>query len=317
MTFPYLARLVCLCLASFFLIHLVLGLITSVAAPLAIRNAERMKPRSAAVFLLGLRLFPPTGALFVVVALCVPSYVRFEPQAIAEPVGLICIAAAFSGLAVIATSILRGLKTSAASLAFIRNRRNGAIKMKAFWLVQAPTPSFALAGILRPELFVSSDVLSQLSAEQLRVALRHEDAHQVSYDNFKRLLVIFAPGMLPRFSGFTALEHAWARFAEWAADDSAVAGNSQRSLALAEALVRIARVNSARQLSPLITSLVSDGEDLSARIERLLNNNSPRRAACNPASTGAIAALAAITIGFALRGITLASVHETLEHLIR
>src|SRR5690349_4359413 len=101
MTSSYMVRLVCLLLASFFLVHLVLGLAVAWIAPAAVRIAERMRARSAARFLLALRLLPPILAIGIVAGLCAPSYLWLEPDAGTEEVGLACLAAALLGLAIL------------------------------------------------------------------------------------------------------------------------------------------------------------------------------------------------------------------------
>ena len=77
---PYLPRLLCLCLAAFFVIHFLVGLAVAVSGPAAVRAARRMRPRSAARFLLVLRLLPALLALFLVAGLCIPSYLWLEPD---------------------------------------------------------------------------------------------------------------------------------------------------------------------------------------------------------------------------------------------
>src|SRR5581483_10809387 len=51
MSLPYTMRLLCLCCASFFMMHMTLALAVRLSAKTATRVAEHMKPRSAARFL--------------------------------------------------------------------------------------------------------------------------------------------------------------------------------------------------------------------------------------------------------------------------
>ena len=90
----YLPRLACLCLATFFLVHLALGVAAWFLAPAAMRMARRLGAGAAARLLLTLRLFPATASGLVVAGVCVPSYLWLEPRAAAEEVSLAAIAAA-------------------------------------------------------------------------------------------------------------------------------------------------------------------------------------------------------------------------------
>src|SRR2546423_14219817 len=90
----YSGRLVCLSLAVFLLVHTLVGLAVAFIGPAVVRAAERMRPRRAARLLLALRLLPASAAIFVVAAICIPSYLWLEPQAAAEEVGWLCAAAA-------------------------------------------------------------------------------------------------------------------------------------------------------------------------------------------------------------------------------
>src|SRR6185295_19649787 len=87
------------------------------------------------------------------------------------------------------------------------------------WILDSPAPLFALVGVFGSSVAISTRVMNALPAGPLAAALRHEEAHRVSRDNLKRLLLLLAPGLLPGLHGFYALERNWARFAEWAADD--------------------------------------------------------------------------------------------------
>jgi Zn-dependent protease with chaperone function len=320
---PYLLRLLCLCLAAFFVIHSVVGLVVAASGPAAVRAARRMRPRLAGRFLLALRMLPAALALFVVAGLCVPSYLWLEPETNLEEVGAGCLAAAILAAALWAISTARGVRAARRSARHAReSERLGRRSILPgshlpVWLVDAPAPLLALLGVFDSRLVISSPVMNALSAAQLAAALRHEEAHRVSHDNLKRLLLLLAPSLLPGFHGFDAIERGWARFTEWAADDDAVAGDSHLALSLAAALVRIARMGGTPAPLPLSASFLGDSREISARVDRLL---SPAPAALmQPRNGAAVAAGAALAAGCAacmLHPATLESAHRIIEQLI-
>ncbi|HEV2687996.1 MAG TPA: M56 family metallopeptidase [Bryobacteraceae bacterium] len=265
----------------------------------------------------------PSGfAALLVLAFCVPSYLWLEPEQAIENVGLGCILASFCGIAVWTLAVARGLRAGVRSRRYLRSCQTlGRVAQleKPVWLVDGATPLLALAGIVHPRLVISSEVVGALSAEQLDAALRHEEAHRISRDNLKRLLILLSPGILPGLGGFGALERGWARFTEWAADDRAVAGSPRRSLSLAAALVRVARLGEARQPAPCMTSLLGDRSDLSARVDRLLRGTP---AVENPASrkglfVGVLALGLTCAAAAVLLPASLSTVHRLLETLVR
>ena len=276
MILSYWFRLAWLGLACFFLIHLAVGLAIGLLSPTAIRLAARFRPRTAARLLLMLRFFPLAFSSFLVAALCIPSYLWLEPNSAQEQVGWGCLAAGLLAIAIWLISICRSLNAAARSFLYIQRclRVGHEARLSGdschAWVIDGNAPFLALAGAFRPRLLVSRGVLNTLSKEQLTAALRHEDAHRVSRDNLRRLLIGLAPGILPFFRGFDALERGWTRFTEWAADEKAVAGDPHRAVALADALVRVARVGSAARASLLVTLLLADCSDLQVRVDRLL-----------------------------------------------
>lgn len=319
---PYFFRLASLCLASFFLLHLLLGFAVYLLTPAAIRIAERMRPSSAAQFLFAFRYLPADIALFLVSVFCIPSYLSLEPRHIAEPMGLFCLVAAALSAAVCAASLLRALRALRSSQAYLKACRRSEFRARlgkhsVAFIPDTAAPCFCLAGVFRPRLVISSPVLNVLSPDQFRAALRHEFAHRSSHDNLKRLLLLLAPQIFPAVHVFRALERAWMKFAEWAADDRAAAGSTEHSIFLAEALVHMARLNVRANPMPLTTSLLSDSSDLAVRVARLLST--PRRS--NKLSTSilgiAFAVAAALFLAAPiLHNTTLASVHALLEHLV-
>ena len=304
----YLGKLVLLSLASFFVVNLAAGALLSAFSRILIRFAEGMPARSAARFLFVSRVAPGVLAAFAVVGLCVPSYLWLEPEAAREQLGILCLAAGAASVLLLMQAAARSWKAIAKSRRYYRackqNGREATLAGASAWIVRGEKTT-VLAGLLRPRVIVSADVLAILSEEQTALAIQHENAHAIARDNLKRLAILLAPGIFR----LRRIDEQWKKFAEWAADDLAVAGDSRRAMALAEALVRVARLGAGSQPC-LATSLL--GGDLAARIERLLNGET-RKAALR---WQPIAASAMISAAILLRPATLDFVHRALEKLI-
>ena len=325
MSLPYTLRLLCLCSAAFFVIHLALAVATRLAAGTALRMAERMKPSSAARLLFLLRISPMALTLFAVLAFCIPSYLWLEPEATGEQVGFLCFLTAALGAAIWALSISRVVSAVNGTVRYLHHCERHGRKItlpgepSPALLLADKAPVLAVAGVVSPRLVISRTVMRGLSTDQREAAVRHERAHCTSRDNVKRFLILLSPDVLPFLRSFTRLEHNWAKFTEWAADDQASAGDPRRALSLASALVRVAKMGTRPHLSFLFSSFCSDDQELSERVERLLR---PQPNPGKPAlvliplltSAGALIA-AAVTLVLIWPG-SLALVHQALEELV-
>jgi len=327
MTLSYSLRLFSLCFASFFLVHAAARLALRFAETPAQRFAERLSPRAAARLLLVLRLFPGAIALAAVLGLCAPSYLRFESNLLSEQVGISCLAIALLGAAICALALGRGFQAIVSSVRF----RRACLAAGEFihlpsqpspmLVIPSPKPFLAEAGILRPQVMISQNLVADFSRDELAAALHHECAHWISRDNLKRLLFAFLPGVLPLWSGFSGIERSWAKFAERAADDFVSAQGRDYAVSLAAALVRLARIGQGHSPmpTPLATSPLGGTDDLSGRVHRLLD---PARAADAPAVgrfgllCGVVGAWLACCITAMAWSATLSPVHELLERLL-
>ena len=203
MILPYLLRLLCLCFASFFVLNAALGLLVRISSKSAIRFAESRAPRAAARFLLALRMLPFAFAALFVLALCVPSYLRFEPALTSERAGAVCLVLGLLGAATCSLAIARSARSLLVS--WRHNRLCQLAAQKApmprissqMLVVENEVPLLAMSGLFGPKLLISTRVLRELSHEELDAALRHEQAHRSSRDNAKRLLLLLAPDILP------------------------------------------------------------------------------------------------------------------------
>jgi hypothetical protein len=325
MILPYLLRLLCLCLASCFVLNVAAGLLVCLSSKSAIRFAESRTPVRAARLVLGLRLLPFALAGLFVLGLCVPSYLWLEPAASSERVGL---TGGVLGLLGAATWLISLARTAQSLFASLRHNRLCRLagqearlpgESSPVVLVENQAPLLAMSGLFRPRLLISHSVLQNLAPEELDAALSHEHAHRTSRDNLKRLLLQLAPDIFPFLHPLQTLERTWSQFAEWAADDQATAGDSRRAVSLAAALVQIARMGRGPRLPFLSTSLLASDRDLSARVDRLLETRPVIPASTVPAwpalrtagvlLVGSIAALLATPA-------TLSVVHELLELLL-
>ena len=326
MSLSYTWRLLCLCCASFFVLHLALAVATRLSAGTAVRMAARMKPSSAARFLFFLRISPMALTVFAVLAFCIPSYLWLEPDAAGEKVGFDLLPDGDSrcrdlGLVHHACR-LRGSRDGSA-ISTNANVTGGRFMYRESLLRPCCSPTklpcwlwreWCIRGWSSRELFCADSPLDQRDA-----ALRHERAHRTSRDNIKRFLILLSPDVLPFLRAFTSLERSWAKFTEWAADDQAAEGDSHRALSLASALVCVAKMGSRPKLSYLFSSLMDDDQDLTERVDRLLR---PQPSPGKPAevlipfltSTGALIAAAAAVV--LLWPGSLSLVHRALERLV-
>ena len=325
MSLSYTWRLVCLCCASFFVLHLALAVATRLSAGTAIRMAARMKPGSAARFLFFLRISPMLLAGFALLAFCIPSYLWLEPHATGEKVGFLCFLMAALGAVIWVLSITRVVSAVRGTVQYLHQceRRGQKIQMPGeptpALLLADKAPVLAVAGVVHPRLIISRVVLRGLTAEQRDAALRHERAHRTSRDNIKRFLILLSPDVLPSLHAFTGLERSWAKFTEWAADDQATEGDSHRALSLASALVCVAKMGSKPKLSFLFSSLLDDDRELTERVDRLLrpqpNPGKPAEVLV-PFLASAGALVAAATAVVLLWPDSLSLVHQVLERLV-
>jgi Zn-dependent protease with chaperone function len=325
LSLTYTWRLLCLCCASFFVLHLALAVATRLSASTAMRMAARMKPSSAARFLFALRISPMALTVFAVLAFCIPSYLWLEPEAAGEKVGFVCFLMATLGAAIWVLSITRVVSAVSGTVRYLHHCERHGRKISLpgepspALLLADKAPVLAVAGVVHPRLVISRRVMRGLNAEQRDAALRHERAHRISRDNIKRFLILLAPDALPFLRIFAALDRSWAKFTEWAADDQATEGDSRRALSLASALVRVAKMGSKPQLSYLFSSFVDDDHELSERVDRLLrpqpNPGKPAKVLV-PFLTSAGALMAGAVALVLLWPGSLSLVHQALERLV-
>ncbi len=256
-------------------------LLVSLAASVATLGMARVMSRWPAVrsrpsFWLALRLLPGATSLLFVLAVFAPAFQRFEPAEAGEAVGfgLACLAAA--ALAVMGHAAVRGaagLRMSARQArAWLRDsdevsRPGAPVRIHC---VRSDRPSVSLIGVFRPRLFITRPVVEALTEEELEAVVAHELEHRSAWDNLKRLVVLASPDLLALAGAGRRLEARWAQAVEADADRRAGRGESGRRLALASAILKVARLMPAATPHPAPVSDIYSGGPVAARVERLV-----------------------------------------------
>jgi beta-lactamase regulating signal transducer with metallopeptidase domain len=136
--------------------------------------------------------------------------------------------------------------------------------------IEEAFPTVTVVGFSHPVMFIAERVLRECSDAEVRAMMLHECAHVSQRDNFKRFMLRACPDFL-RAGG--PLDRAWTGAAEEAADATAVARDPGSALALAQALIRVARLAPRVSTPDLASAFFLEGS-VESRVRRLIDPNS-------------------------------------------
>jgi hypothetical protein len=320
----YLTLGVSLALAAFLVIDVIASLVSVVIWRAARGDLDRLSARARAGGLFLLRTFPSTAATVVVVGVLLPAFCRFEPRETSEIVGDTLVGLAVVSAVLILAGLRRGWQASAATRRMLHDWLEHArplalpgVSVRAY-AIASEFPVVSLVGVVRPRLFVSERVLRACTPEELSVMVRHERGHLASGDNLKRLLLRICPNLLALTSVGRDLEGRWNEACEEAADDYAAGASMPSALALANALLRVARMAPARCASLASLTALYQGGSIERRVRRLVGRDAPGTS--RAAWLVVVRALAAVPLVFAvavlLDGHLLHSVHHLIEVVV-
>jgi beta-lactamase regulating signal transducer with metallopeptidase domain len=117
---------------------------------------------------------------------------------------------------------------------------------------------------------MSKRVVAACSNEELRQVIAHEAAHVSGRDNLKLLLLVLGPDALGWLPAGVALAARWRAAAERDADERATGSDRHKRLALASALIKVARLSSATQRPLAGLSMQIAVDDVEGRVRGLL-----------------------------------------------
>ena len=273
MQLSYAGRLICLALCSAGTLQLVLECLAWMLAPSLGKLGRQTNARRTERSLLTLTLLARLGPWLVVLGAWLPAYMRDEDNLSPEHVGFVPIAAAFCVFALWLAGFIRLLHASILAQRLCRRCSPAGASPEGLPLLlyPGPQPLLAVAGMFRPHIIVSESLLEpgRISPAALEVALLHESAHARHHDNLKQAILWLLPHVSFATSARPSLDQHWRLAAEMAADEDGAMGIPERSILLADLLVKMARENMPAVLHGAF-ALLSRADDLRVRIERLL-----------------------------------------------
>ena len=215
----------------------------------------RAPKRQSVQLLLAIRLLPAAASSIFVLAVFLPAHWRFEPPDTEESFGVVLAGTATLGLLLILHAGWRAVRAGVAGHRFGEIARRAARQVDSDCvdhqvLELKGLRGISLAGIWQPKIFIGSEALAALTPAELDLAIAHEIAHRRSNDNLKRFAMCCAPDLFGWTSVARRLEQQWQAESECEADAHAVRGDGGRAIALASALVKVARLERVGVIRP-------------------------------------------------------------------
>lgn len=283
MTLSYGLRVFCLLTVVGGLVYASVQLVLAWMSPLLLHKLDDAGSRLRERLLYLAQIAPTLVAVFIAWILCLPEYLWHEPTQEAETIGWLTLVLVAAVCIWFGAALCRGLRMTICTVRFARACRNsgrvmdhpGATRILA---LAEPVPPVCLVGFVRPFILISEKLLEPggLNPGALQAAIEHERAHISQFDNWKMLSISF----LPRLLG-DPWRRSWQLAADCAADEDAACGDAVRSLLLAEALVRTARLVKPSRSSAICAALTRGEAGLAVRVQRLLDPPTDSRSSRN------------------------------------
>ncbi|HEX3704013.1 MAG TPA: M48 family metalloprotease [Vicinamibacterales bacterium] len=308
----------------FLALNLLLSVLVAAIPRRVSKTLGSFGPAMRARLLLALRLLPAASSIAFVVGVFLPSFWTLEPRDFDEAFGFTTTTFAIVACMVLGTALWRGVsalrESSGRSRAWLAHATPMALAgaPAPVYCLDAPVPAMTLVGVIRPRLLVTRPLIEALTPEELRAAVEHEVGHLGSWDNLKRLVMRATPDALSLFPASRRIERDWALAAEHAADAQA-AQDSGTGLALASALVKVARLTPIDRSFGVLASPLVGGEGIASRVERLVDRPPAHRLALATRIlcwAAAAASLAIVVAGYAPLLQSVHSISEVLVHTL-
>ena len=250
------------------------SLLLSAAVALAWRAGLRRQLTDANA-VLSVRLLPAMGSATLVFTVVLPSFLIYEPRHAHDQPGPLLVVSALFSLLVLGDGIRRGLRAWQATRALVQGSETvltrpagGAADVT---VINVQEPLVGVVGSWRQRIIAARSVAAACDHEEFHQVLAHEAAHMDARDNLKLLMLVTMPDALAWLTTGRALTAHWRAATELEADERASGTDPRKRVALASALIKVARLSLAsgrpRAAPPRLGSPLSG---LEHRVRRLL-----------------------------------------------
>lgn len=103
-------------------------------------------------------------------------------------------------------------------------------------------------GFLRPEIFISKNLIDELDSGELEIVINHERSHVISFDPLRKVILHFFDNLMPYFPFKNKLINNFNICSEILADESSIT-DSQSKMKLAKSMLRIINSKSNHNLN--------------------------------------------------------------------
>jgi Zn-dependent protease with chaperone function len=231
--------------------------------------------------ILGVRLLPAMGSATLVLTVVLPAFLLYEPRHAHDQPGPLLVISALFALLVVGDGIRRGFSAWRATSALVRRSRSFAVGHAGpagpaggtgtdVTVIDVKEPLVGVVGGWKQRIVAARCVTSACDHEEFRQVLAHEAAHMDARDNQKLLLVLTLPDALAWLPTGHVLTERWRAAAELEADERASGTDPGKRLALASALIKVARLSIASGRPRAAARASNPFSGLEHRVRRLL-----------------------------------------------
>jgi Zn-dependent protease with chaperone function len=240
------------------------NLLLSAAVVLAWRAGLRRHVTDADAAL-GVRLLPAMGSATLVLTVVLPAFVLYEPRHAHDQPGPLLVLTALFSLLVFGDGVRRGVRAWRATRTLARATGDGKVSV-----INVKEPLVGVVGGWKQRIVAAQSVAAACDHEEFHQVLAHEAAHMDSRDNLKLLMLLTMPDALAWLSTGRALTEHWRAATELEADERASGADPRKRLALASALIKVARLSLASGLPRRAPRKSAQLSGIEHRVRRLL-----------------------------------------------